>query len=136
MSDAASAIVLVVDDDDRIRAAVSDILRQAGYVVIEGRDAKSAAELIKDRRIDVVLTDIFMPDGDGFEMIGEIRRRELEVPVVVMSGGSGLVPGNYLDFAARLGATEVLSKPFTATQLTGAISRALSREAPAEEDHS
>jgi CheY-like chemotaxis protein len=80
---------------------------------------------LKEQSPDLVITDIFMPEGDGFEMLNELRGREPKVPVIAMSGG-GVQDGlDVLAIAGRLGATKVLYKPFARRQLLDAIAEAL-----------
>jgi two-component system chemotaxis response regulator CheY len=121
--------ILVVEDSDEIRAMVAQILEQAGHTVGQACNAREAVALIDDLDPDLVITDIFMPEGDGFEMMREIRDRSRHPPVIVMSGGAQ-VPGlNFLDVAGRLGAAVILQKPFKRGELLDAVSRALAGKA-------
>jgi FixJ family two-component response regulator len=70
-----------------------------------------------------------MPEGDGFELINELRQCAPSVPILVISGG-GSIAGDYLHVASRLGATSVLRKPFKGQQLLGAVHLALHAAAP------
>ena len=123
MSDGAS--ILLVDDNDDARVTVARILEMAGHAVVQASNAKEASALLKEQSPDLVITDIFMPEGDGFEMLNELRGREPKVPVIAMSGG-GVQDGlDVLAIAGRLGATKVLYKPFARRQLLEAIAEAL-----------
>ena len=123
MSDAAS--ILLIDDNEDTRVTVARILEMAGHSVVQAPNAKTASALLKERTPDLVITDIFMPEGDGFEMLNELRAREPEIPVIAMSGG-GLHAGmDVLAVAGRLGAKKVLYKPFARRQLLEAIAEAL-----------
>ena len=109
---------------------VARILEQAGYAVGQAANAREAVSLFDNQRPDLVITDIFMPEGDGFEMMTEIRHRSPHLPVIVMSGGA-MTPGlNFLELANRLGAAVILSKPFRRGQLLDAVSRALAGKEP------
>ena len=124
------ANILLVDDNDQARVTVTRILESAGYRVTEAANAKAAVVLLKDLSPDLVITDIFMPEGDGFEMINELRHHGMQVPVIAISGG-GLATGlDVLAIAGRLGAQAVLYKPFTRRQLLDAASAALSAGPP------
>jgi CheY-like chemotaxis protein len=123
MSDGAS--ILLVDDNDDARVTVARILEMAGHTVVQASNAKEASALLKEQSPDLVITDIFMPEGDGFEMLNELRGREPKIPVIAMSGG-GIQEGlDVLSIAGRLGATKVLYKPFARRQLLDAITDAL-----------
>jgi CheY-like chemotaxis protein len=123
MSDGAS--ILLVDDNDDARVTVARILEMAGYGVAQAPNAKVASALLKKQAPDLVITDIFMPEGDGFEMLNELRDREPKIPVIAISGG-GMQQGlDVLAIAGRLGAKRVLYKPFARRQLLDAIAEAL-----------
>ena len=123
---ASGAGILVVDDNDEARITVANILEMAGYQVAQAPNAKVAAAMLKERTPDLVITDIFMPEGDGFEMLNELRSQALAIPVIAISGG-GLQQGlDVLSLAERLGAKCVLNKPFVRRQLLDAVAEALS----------
>jgi two-component system chemotaxis response regulator CheY len=127
MSEAApsGARILLVDDNEDARVTVSRILGMAGYQVTEAPNARAATVLLKENPPDLVITDIFMPGGDGFEMLSELRNHDIHVPVIAMSGG-GVAQGlDVLGIAERLGAKKVLYKPFPRRQLLDAIAEAL-----------
>jgi CheY-like chemotaxis protein len=117
-------LVLVVDDNDDVRAVVVRNLLRAGYRVVQAASSHAAIAILKDQVPDLVVTDIFMPDGDGFELINELRQRALSVPILVISGG-GAIAGDYLGVASQLGAASVLRKPFKNHQLLDAVHLAL-----------
>ena len=119
------ASILLVDDNDDARTTVSRILEMAGHRVIQAPNAKIATALLKEHKPDLVITDIFMPEGDGFEMLNELRNRELKIPVIAISGGGVQQGLDVLAIAGRLGAKRVLYKPFARRQLLEAIGEAL-----------
>ncbi|GAB2176410.1 response regulator [Dongia sp. agr-C8] len=120
-----SASILLVDDNEDARVTVARILEMSGYGVVQAANAKSASALLKDHSPDLVITDIFMPEGDGFEMLNELRDREPRIPVIAISGG-GIQNGlDVLAIAGRLGAKKVLYKPFARRQLLDAIAEVL-----------
>jgi CheY-like chemotaxis protein len=123
MADAAN--ILLVDDNDDARMTVARILEMSGHTVVQAANAKEASALLKDQSPDLVITDIFMPEGDGFEMLNELRGREPRIPVIAMSGGGVQQGMDVLAIAGRLGAKNVLYKPFARRQLLDAIAEAL-----------
>ncbi|WP_395017186.1 response regulator [Dongia sp.] len=120
-----SASILLVDDNEEARVTVARILEMSGYGVVQAANAKSASALLKDHTPDLVITDIFMPEGDGFEMLSELRDRDPKIPVIAMSGGGAHNGLDVLAIAGRLGAKKVLYKPFARRQLLDAITEAL-----------
>jgi CheY-like chemotaxis protein len=135
--------ILIVDDDAALRLTLQRMLEpgQFGHYIVEcAQDGGEAIDHIKARVPDLIITDIYMPVGDGFELINWMRAQAIDVPVLAMSG-SGSTTKSYYDplrIAERLGAKGVLDKPFRSWQLIEAIDRILSgrplppRERPAE----
>lgn len=123
-----SASILLIDDNEPTRAMVCHLLTQAGYQVSQAANARTAVSLFDSRRPDLVITDMFMPDGDGFGVMKEIRHRTPAVPVIVISGA-----GLSLDVESRAiagSAPLILPKPFRKQQLLDAVGRALGRKEP------
>jgi two-component system, chemotaxis family, chemotaxis protein CheY len=111
--------VLVVDDSAAIRKILQRVLRQTGMAINtihEAGDGQEALDLLRSRRVDLVLTDINMPRMDGLELLAAIKRSSewAAVPVVMITteGGESKVAE-----AVRLGAAGYVRKPFTADQI-------------------
>lgn len=119
------ASILLVDDNDDARVTVARILEMSGYSVVQAPNAKAASALLNEHVPDLVITDIFMPEGDGFEMLNQLREREPKIPVIAISGGGVRDGLDVLAIAGRLGAKKVLNKPFARRQLLDAITEAL-----------
>ena len=105
--------VLVVEDSEFQRSLTGMILRLAGYDVQIAADGKEALKFWNSSSFDLVITDIVMPNVDGFELIREIRNQQSEVKIVAISGGGHLKPAEYLGIAQKVGADYCLPKPFT-----------------------
>ncbi len=104
--------ILIVDDEAEIREALEGILREEGYLVTTSATATEALELIRDADYDVVLLDIWLPDRDGLETLGEIRRTEqANAPEVVIISGHGTIESAVR--ATKLGAYDFLEKPLS-----------------------
>ena len=123
------ARILLVDDDDAVRAILRRALVAAGHEVEEAANGALAVAAYRRQPADLVITDLVMPEKDGLEAIMELRRLDPTVKIIAMSGGGrALGPGQlYLESARLFGAVEVLSKPFTASALLTAVSDALAR---------
>ncbi len=114
--------VLVVDDDQAVRSLVSELLRDAGYEVIEAEDGHSALALVADRDVDVVVSEITMPDLNGIELLRTLREREQDVPVLLMTGGPAR---ETVIEAVELGALRYLVKPVSPERLRDAVEAAI-----------
>jgi len=117
--------VLVIDDDEDHRTLVRTILTGVGIEVEEAADGAQGLRKFGQRRPDLVLTDISMPGIDGHEVIAALRVLHKDVPIIAISGGGALEKDELLLQAHRLGAREVITKPFEFRQLLGAVGRAL-----------
>lgn len=104
--------ILVVDDEAEIRASLENILRDEGYTVTSSGTATEGLELIRDVEYDVVLLDIWLPDGDGLEVLARIRDLGLSAPPeVVIISGHGTIESAVR--ATKLGAYDFLEKPLS-----------------------
>ncbi len=117
--------ILVVEDEDGMRAVVRAALEYAGFRVTTATNGVEATRLLEDEQFGLVLTDVLMPDKDGIEVISDLRREYPDLPVIAMSGGGRLPRDGYLTIARHLGAHAILQKPFTADELVATVERLL-----------
>ena len=118
-----NAHVLVVDDEADIRALIKDILTDEGYGVTGAADANEARAARAERRFDLILLDIWMPETDGITLLREWSESgELTCPVVIMSG-HGTV--DTAVEATRLGAFDFVEKPLSLQKLLRTVESAL-----------
>jgi CheY-like chemotaxis protein len=122
--------VLLIDDNDTFRRVLRATMEGMGYDVIEVTNGREAIAVFPVEGVDLVITDLLMPEKDGFEFIRYLRRRAPGVPVIAMSGGGRVGSGLYLEVAEQLGARSMLSKPFSKGDLENAIAATLSDEQP------
>jgi CheY-like chemotaxis protein len=106
--------ILVVDDEECIRDFFHEVLVSEGYDVQLVENGKRALELMKDCEVDVVITDLVMPEREGIETIRAIREQYPQTKVIAVSGAFG---GWFLTLAAKLGADATLAKPVQPDQL-------------------
>jgi two-component system, chemotaxis family, chemotaxis protein CheY len=104
--------ILVVDDDADMRLTLKLSLELAGYAVDVAANAREALAQQRERPADVLITDIFMPDADGFEAIDSFRREYPGTKIVVVSGGAQFTKRDYLPDAELIGVDATLQKPF------------------------
>ncbi|HEU5080896.1 MAG TPA: response regulator [Opitutaceae bacterium] len=117
------ATVLIVDDSDSIRALLQAALVAAGHTVLTAADGQHGIRMFSGNEIDVLVTDVYMPNADGLDVLREWRRLERGPNVIVMSSKTG--PMNMLRSAKHLGAKMTLQKPFPAEKLVAAINSML-----------
>ncbi len=118
-----SSQVLVVDDEADIRALIQDILSDEGYGVTAAADASEARDARADKKFDLILLDIWMPDTDGITLLREWSDGgDLTCPVVIMSG-HGTV--DTAVEATRLGAFDFVEKPLSLAKLLRTVEAAL-----------
>ena len=117
--------VLVVDDDAGIRDMLGRFLRGDGYEVREAANGREAMAAYRLHAADLVITDMYMPDADGIDVIMRLRSEFPDTRIVAMSGGGYLDQGGVLEFAERAGALGMLPKPFDRQSLRNAVMDAL-----------
>ena len=117
------ARILLADDNELLRSALREILKSAGHEVIEASTGRLAVELYHREKPAAVVTDIFMPDRDGLDILIELV--QLHARVVVMSGGGDRGDVTFLEDAKAFGACAVLQKPFRREALLDAVRVAL-----------
>lgn len=99
--------VLVVDDEPDIRATVAEMLEIEGYAVDEAANGADALAAIDHRRPDLILLDMRMPVLDGWGFAAELNRREVQIPIVVMTAARDAAR-----WASEIAANAALAKPF------------------------
>ncbi|SRR6266852_1249862 len=117
------ARILVIDDDPDMRAMLEQTLKSAGHEIALAADGKEGVEQYRANPADLVVTDLYMPNQEGLETITELRKRFPEVVIIAMSGRA--TAGTMLSIAQKLGAVEILQKPFVAVELLTAVGKAL-----------
>ncbi len=113
--------ILVVDDEPPLRRMLRRMLEKDGYRVLEASNGREALRVFADEHVDVVITDLFMPEKDGLETIREIRNLSPEAGILAISGGGKTVGQDLLPYAEMLGAQRVLAKPLKHRDLLEAI---------------
>jgi DNA-binding response OmpR family regulator len=119
------ARILVIDDDHAVRLTIQVFLERAGHEVICASDGEQGLRAFTSAAPQLIITDIIMPNKEGIETIMQIRERDAAIPIIAMSGGGRAGNEDFLKMAARLGANEVLAKPFEQHDLTAAVRRLL-----------
>lgn len=109
----------MIEDNGDMRNMVRLVLEGAGYDVVTASHGQEGLGYLNGHKVDVVVTDLFMPEMDGIEVIAALRRQFPGVRIVAMSGRPGV---DYLGVAKELGAARILRKPFAMDELLAAVS--------------
>jgi CheY-like chemotaxis protein len=117
--------ILVVDDEPGIRELLALMLEGAGHTVVAAEDGLQAPKLLEAHKIDVVITDLLMPERDGLEFITEVRKKHPDVKIIAMSGGGRIARDSYLRIAKNFGAHLLLEKPFNQSSVLAAVESVL-----------
>jgi len=118
--------IVVADDVVEIQQLLQQWLRDLGCIVTCVSTGREAVRVLRTVHVDMVITDILMPDGDGLEVITDLKTAQPSVRIIAMSGGgSHLRATECLKFASGLGAHAVLMKPFNREQLLEIVTQQL-----------
>jgi DNA-binding response OmpR family regulator len=117
--------ILVIDDEADTRQAIAGALAAQGYEVVEAENGRVGVNAFHIHRPSLVITDILMPEMDGFEVIRELRDREPKVLIIAISHIGALQNMLFLETAKIMGAAAVMAKPITATDLVVAVNALL-----------
>jgi DNA-binding response OmpR family regulator len=123
--------ILIVEDEKDIREMLKISLIRRKFTVMEASSGKEAIIHFKPSIIDLVITDLIMPEEDGLKVIMKLRELKPSIKIIAISGGGKAGPGSYLNLAKALGAHAVYSKPFSIKKLLAKIEELLNTEQPA-----
>jgi CheY-like chemotaxis protein len=117
--DSSMASILIIDDEEAVRALLRFALEAAGYEVTEAANGHQGLERYRQRPTDLVIVDMLMPVLNGLNMLVDLTREFLDAKVIAISGAGG--DQNVLDVAKLLGARQTFQKPFSMPQLLRAV---------------
>jgi CheY-like chemotaxis protein len=116
-----AARILLVEDESIIRMNLADVLRGEGYEVEEARDGSQAVQLFVSQHFDLVVTDLVMPQLDGFKLIARVRSMSPGIPVILITAYLSRQAGK----AILEGSSEFLAKPIQPDELITAVKHLL-----------
>jgi len=118
--------ILVTDDSQSIRSFIRGLLEEANYNVVEASDGKEGIEVFKNSgNIDLIITDIYMPEKSGLELVVELREENKDLKIIVLSDGGKNNFSNELGVVEALGATHFLKKDLVKDQLIDLVNKVL-----------
>ena len=118
------ARILLIEDEDSVRAMLRKVLETDGHDVLEAANGEQALQLEENGPVDLVVTDIIMPQMDGFGAIHLLRKRDPDIAILAVTGGTA----DYLKAAKDKGACQVLQKPFDNQTLLDTVSSLLAAQ--------
>lgn len=114
---------LVIDDDALVRESINMMLQSIDSKVDLAQDGVEGLKMFKNNNYDIIITDIIMPEKEGFETISDIKKIDQKAKIIAISGGSREGMGAYLPIAENLGAKAILYKPFNEEALIYTIEK-------------
>jgi DNA-binding NtrC family response regulator len=117
--------VLVVDDEAILRSLLEKVLKKEGYGVHLAASAKEAYDILSNDSIDIVISDIKMPDADGFDLLRRVKSDYPDLGVIMMTGYADAYS---VKDALLMGADDYITKPFKTFEITMVIERAYWRK--------
>ena len=115
------AQLLLIDDDEAVLRMMERTLLRLGHQVLSCTNGREGLARLDQGSVDLVITDMLMPEADGLEVIRAVKSQLPNVPILVVSGGGYLEPEFCLEMAEKLGADAVLPKPVPLDQLSRSI---------------
>ena len=122
MQDLKKYTILIVDDDADLRAIMSTIFEERGFTILTADCGTGALEVFKSNKINLILTDMRMPNGDGLFLLEKIRELDPKNPPIIFVTGYSDISEN--EFIAK-GAAKVFTKPFDRRLLVAEVKRSL-----------
>lgn len=119
------ARVLIVDDDLVIRSTLASAVRKFCKDVYEATDGDDALLILNEQPIDLVITDILMPNREGLGTIREIRMNWPDIKIIAMSTGGAINTPDFLNVAKKFGAGCVIKKPFSMAEFSAKVKEML-----------
>jgi len=120
--------ILVIDDDDAVLGVVGKMLGSEGFEALTAANGEEGLRLIRGNSdINLVITDLIMPEKEGIETIRELKRDFPHIRILAISGGGRGSADSYLDLAAKMGADSLLKKPFVKQELLEAVQSLLEK---------
>ena len=116
--------ILLVEDEDSLAIPLQDRLVQQGYEVLRARDGGEALDVANRETLHVIILDIMLPVKDGFEVCRELRQKEIQIPILMLTARSDVVDKVV---GLKLGADDYLTKPFEMMELLARVETLLRR---------
>ncbi len=114
--------ILLVDDDPEFRKAMKKVLEKSDYDVTVAGDGQEALEILTEETFDLIISDLRMPEMNGMGFMEEIKRKKIDIPVIIITGYGEVK--SYMDLM-NMGVFDYLNKPVKSNQILRVARRAL-----------
>lgn len=123
------ARILVIDDDSEMRLMLREMFARQGYDIDTASDGDTGLKLYRENPFDLVITDIIMPNKEGFEMVFELQRDFPDAKVIVISGGGRGKAQDYLESIKKISVVKcTFTKPFGQDEILKVVKKLLTHE--------
>jgi YesN/AraC family two-component response regulator len=110
--------ILIVDDEESVRKMLRSMLKNEADEIIEAENGVIAKEICLEEKIDLLITDIVMPEKHGVDLIMELKKEKPDLHIIAISGGGGVTGRfDYLEIVELMGVDNILRKPFDTVEL-------------------
>ena len=123
--------ILIVDDEASIRESLQKVLSKAGYLTVTASSGDEALALLSTQSVDIVLSDLKMPNGDGIELLKNVKKKFADIEVILLTGYGTIETAVE---AMKAGAYDFITKPPKKAAVLSAVERALERQNLAQEN--
>ncbi len=121
--------ILLVDDDQEFRKAMKKMFEKSGYDVTVAADGQEGLDALSKKTFDLIISDLRMPNLNGMELMEELRRRKINLPVIFITAYGEVE--SYMDLM-NLGAFEYINKPVKGQEILGVVRKALESVSPSD----
>ena len=117
--------ILVIDDVEYVRRNISKALEDHGYTVYIAENGKIGSEIIREKQIDVLITDIMMPEKSGIEILMDLKEELSNTKIIIITGQVSPDADSFKNLVAKYGASAILYKPFKRQALIDTVDKIL-----------
>ena len=113
--------ILIIDDDEKFRVMLRNMLERANYDVVEAREGGEGIKVALQKHFHLAIVDLIMPEKEGVETIMEMRENLPNLKIIAISGGGRMKPEGLLQAAKTMGAHHTFTKPLDQEEILGAV---------------
>jgi len=113
--------ILIIDDDPQIRELLVRLMTLHGFIPLTAANGEEGLQLFRRERPDLVISDLIMPEKEGYETLRTIKTEQPGTGVFIISGGGRMDAQSALSLAKQFGADRTFSKPFSCAELIAAV---------------
>jgi DNA-binding NtrC family response regulator len=121
--------ILLVDDDPEFRKAMKKMFEKSGYDVTVAADGQEGLDALSEKTFDLIISDLRMPNLNGMELMEELKRRKINLPVIFITAYGEVE--SYMDLM-NLGAFEYINKPVKGQEILAVVRKALESASPSD----